>query len=120
MAIAPRFKPRAAVPQKVIVIHAPAPKIPQKLRDDDDTFEVVDNSYKGTMERYKAKIKNPITAIRSHCVHCCCGQLSEVANCTAKGCSLHPFRMGKNPLHGKSKARQGEVQSGDDAEESDE
>ncbi len=47
---------------------------------------------------YKDKIKNPITAIRSFCVECMGGGVREIASCTAKDCSLYPFRMGTNTM----------------------
>lgn len=53
------------------------------------------------IRRYKERITNPISAIRSHCVECMGGQVQEVARCTALECSLYPFRMGKNTLHKK-------------------
>lgn len=49
---------------------------------------------------YKERIKNPLTAIRSHCVECFGGAPRQVAECTSKNCSLWPFRMGKNTMHG--------------------
>lgn len=39
----------------------------------------------------------PIKAIRAKCLDCSCWQPSEVRNCTAVDCPLHPFRLGKNP-----------------------
>lgn len=51
--------------------------------------------------KYKKKIKNPMTAIRAHCVECMGGQVKSVADCTSPGCALYPFRMGKNVMHGK-------------------
>jgi hypothetical protein len=38
-----------------------------------------------------------LQAIRSKCADCCCGSRSEVAKCHLQGCSLHPFRFGKDP-----------------------
>ena len=58
------------------------------------------------IQKYKDRIKNPISAIRSHCIECMGGQVHEVARCTAPQCSLYPFRMGKNTMHQKyGKAR---------------
>lgn len=39
----------------------------------------------------------PLQAIRQKCLDCCCGQSSEVKNCTVSGCSLYPFRLGRKP-----------------------
>jgi len=39
----------------------------------------------------------PVKAIRSKCLDCSAGQLSEVRKCEINECSLFPFRMGKNP-----------------------
>lgn len=41
-------------------------------------------------------------AIRRRCVYCS-ETLSDARNCTITHCSLHPYRMGKNPFHGKVK-----------------
>ena len=53
------------------------------------------------IQKYKDRIKNPISAIRSHCIECMGGQVHEVARCTSPQCSLYPFRMGKNTMHQK-------------------
>lgn len=45
-----------------------------------------------------ANTKNPVKAIRAKCIDCCMGQLLEVKLCTAEGCPLYPFRLGKNPF----------------------
>jgi hypothetical protein len=50
---------------------------------------------------YKERIKNPLTAIRAHCVECMGGAPRWVADCTSPGCSLYGFRMGKNTMHGR-------------------
>lgn len=43
-------------------------------------------------------VKNPVKAIRQHCMDCCCGNSAEVDRCTMEGkCPLYPFRKGKNP-----------------------
>lgn len=52
--------------------------------------------------RYKERISNPMTAIRSMCVECMGGAPRLVADCPSKNCSLWPFRMGKNPFHGNA------------------
>lgn len=36
-------------------------------------------------------------AIKAKCLDCCCGQMSEVRNCTCSSCALHAFRNGHNP-----------------------
>lgn len=50
---------------------------------------------------YKSKITNPLTAIRAMCVECMGGGVKEVGECTSTKCALHPFRMGKNTMHGR-------------------
>lgn len=47
-------------------------------------------------ETYGNKI-SPLKAIRAHCLDCVCGSANEVKFCTAKDCSLYPFRFGRNP-----------------------
>ena len=39
----------------------------------------------------------PIKAIRAKCLDCCCDSVSEVRLCELTNCTLHPYRMGKNP-----------------------
>lgn len=43
------------------------------------------------------KKTSPIKAIRAKCLDCCCFQYNEVKLCTATGCPLYAFRLGKNP-----------------------
>lgn len=50
--------------------------------------------------KYKERVKNPLTAIRAACVECMGGGVQEIASCASTGCPLHPFRMGKNTMHG--------------------
>ena len=40
---------------------------------------------------------NPVKVIRLKCRDCTNNQISEIDNCTATRCPLHPFRFGKNP-----------------------
>lgn len=49
---------------------------------------------------HKARIRNPLTAIRAFCVECLGGMPRAVSKCPSTKCSLHPFRMGKNTMHG--------------------
>lgn len=49
---------------------------------------------------------NPVKVIREKCIDCCCGMLSEVANCTIEKCPLWPFRFGKNPFRKKTEMTQ--------------
>lgn len=44
---------------------------------------------------------SPIKAIREKCLHCCCGAVSEVRDCTCATCPLYPYRLGKNPFSKK-------------------
>lgn len=39
----------------------------------------------------------PVRAIRKKCLDCCCGQITEVRQCTLKTCALYPYRMGHRP-----------------------
>lgn len=49
--------------------------------------------------------EKPMKAIRTHCVGCCGGSYAEANKCTATGCPLWPYRMGRNPFHARSKIR---------------
>ncbi len=42
---------------------------------------------------------SPLRAIRFNCLECVSWSASEVKNCTAKLCSLFPYRFGKVPGH---------------------
>ena len=46
----------------------------------------------------------PLRAIREKCLDCCAGLASEVKLCPCINCTLHPYRLGRNPaLAGKGK-----------------
>lgn len=47
--------------------------------------------------------QSPNKAIRAHCVTCSGGSYAEANKCTATGCSLWAFRMGRNPFHASAK-----------------
>lgn len=54
------------------------------------------------MEKPKSsKQTNPVKAIRAYCLNCCLENANEVAQCSATGCELWEFRMGKNPYRAK-------------------
>ena len=38
-----------------------------------------------------------LKAVRAKCLDCSCHQPSEVAQCTCTGCTLWPFRFGRDP-----------------------
>jgi len=46
----------------------------------------------GQIQKY-----TPLKAIRRKCLDCCCGSPQEVKSCELDFCSLHPYRLGKNP-----------------------
>ena len=48
-----------------------------------------------------SKQTNPVKAIRAYCLNCCLENANEVAQCSASGCELWEFRMGKNPYRAK-------------------
>ena len=47
-----------------------------------------------------------MTAIKNKCLDCCCGQTSEIRECTLVKCPLHPFRLGKDPFRNQSEAEE--------------
>ena len=49
------------------------------------------------MEEGEEKRNTPLKAIRLKCLDCMGGDYAEVKRCDLTGCSLHPFRLGKNP-----------------------
>lgn len=42
-------------------------------------------------------ITSPLEAIKEMCLDCCGGSRSYVTSCPDTKCSLHAFRLGKNP-----------------------
>jgi len=61
--------------------------------------ETIDSAASDEMRiiaKYKARISNPLSAIRAHCIECMGGGVHEVARCTSVDCSLHKLRMGQN------------------------
>lgn len=104
----PRPALRRPVPKRVIPIAA-EPATEETSETTTDTRELHEptgnTDHIAVMDRYAAKVKNPLTAIRAKCVHCCNGSLKEVALCNVKVCPLHPFRMQINPFNKKTKAR---------------
>ena len=49
------------------------------------------------MKRGDRMQQNPVKAIREYCLTCCLENANEVKLCAAGDCSLHAFRMGRNP-----------------------
>jgi len=45
--------------------------------------------------------RNPVKAIRAHCIDCSGGSLLEPEKCPIERCELFPFRLGKNPFRKK-------------------
>jgi len=50
--------------------------------------------------------KNPLRAIRAHCVDCAGDVVGEVRKCHLIKCALWPMRMASNPFHAQSKHSQ--------------
>jgi hypothetical protein len=73
------------VPAEIVPAITSAPKT---VVDVDDEMRII--------AKYKDRIRNPLTAIRSHCVECMGGAPQSVAECVSEGCSLWALRMGKN------------------------
>lgn len=51
--------------------------------------------------------ESPIKAIRAKCRDCVYSE-AEIRKCVQTGCPLWPFRMGRNPFHGKAADPAGE------------
>lgn len=43
------------------------------------------------------EVRNPVKAIRRHCMECVCGSPYAIESCSAYSCLLYPFRFGTNP-----------------------
>lgn len=50
--------------------------------------------------------RNPVRAIRAHCLNCCGGSPKAVAECPSAQCALFAFRMGRNPYRAPASAAQ--------------
>lgn len=83
----------------------------EEVEDEDDVEDSPDEPMEGeseydagsrVIEKYKAKAKSPLKAIRAFCIICMGGYVREVARCTAPECVLYPMRMGRNPFHAKA------------------
>ena len=53
-------------------------------------------------------IRQPLKAIRAHCLECVGGSSDEVKLCTAPKCWLYPYRFGKNPFRAPPSEKQRE------------
>lgn len=101
-AAAPEAKPDKALRRVVRKVQ------PQKVIHLEPAERNVDgSSYAETIQRYRDKVRNPMTAIRAKCVECCNGSLKEVTECTVTACALYPFRKGKNPFRKQVESRIG-------------
>ena len=71
------------------------------------------------MNRYKPKKKkNPVKAIREHCIECMGGWESEghlkrITECASSNCALYDFRFGKNPHHTQNLTAEQRKERGD-------
>jgi hypothetical protein len=45
-----------------------------------------------------ATTRNPVKAIRTHCLKCSGGSPKAVAECPSANCALFSFRLGRNPF----------------------
>lgn len=50
------------------------------------------------MNKPTANQRNPIKAIRRHCIACCGGSFQAVEECASVECALWAFRSGENPF----------------------
>jgi hypothetical protein len=50
------------------------------------------------LEELGHRRRNPIEVMRIFCLDCMGGNRAEVRRCTSVGCSLWPYRLGKNPF----------------------
>ena len=82
-----RAKPKPVAKEKVEKKEKPVEEKKTVLAADDEMRIIA---------RYKARISNPLTAIRAFCVECMGGAPQSVSDCPSKTCSLWNVRMGKN------------------------
>mgnify|MGYP000026498875 CR=1 FL=1 len=58
------------------------------------------------MTKPTAAQRNPMRAIRRHCLACCGGSAVSVTECPAAACALWAFRMGENPFRAPATEKQ--------------
>lgn len=89
---------RRTIKRRTVVASA---EKPSKLKKTQSTKP--EDTAAATVARYKAKVTNPISAIRAFCVQCMNGAVRSIKTCSAHDtCALHPFRMGVNLLDARS------------------
>lgn len=60
-----------------------------------------------------ANENSPLRAIKEKCVDCMGGSFVYVKECRATNCSLHPFRLGKNPYSKRQMTDEQRVAAGE-------
>lgn len=71
---------------------------PDELQEGETEVEAAER----IVAKYKSRAKTPSKAIRAFCIECVGGLVREVTRCTARTCTLFPFRHGHNPFHGRA------------------
>lgn len=54
-----------------------------------------------TEQRYRDRIRSPLTGIRAFCVTCSGGSPRAAGQCDVVSCPLWPFRLGQNSFYGR-------------------
>ncbi len=99
-----RVRRQRAEPEEADDVHEVSTDSPDEAIEGESEADAGDR----IIARYRAQATSPTKAIRAMCVYCMNGQPREVAKCTAPQCPLFPFRMGRNPFHGRAKKKEGD------------
>lgn len=90
-----------AVGKKLAYIFKPLPPRQMKTQDLLANIRMCNNPGDVTEERYRNRIRSPLTGIRAFCVECSGGSPKQATMCDAMECPLWPFRLGQNSFYSR-------------------
>lgn len=74
---------------------------PRTLPTEDLLFLVQSSRGDSIVDKYRARIASPLTALRAYCVECQGGGVAFVRECPSTNCPIWAFRMGNNPFYNR-------------------
>jgi len=74
---------------------------PKSVPTDDLLFIVHSGRGDAVVNKYRERIRSPLTGIRAFCAECMGGSVSLIRECASTNCPIYPFRMGNNPFFGR-------------------
>jgi hypothetical protein len=78
------------------------PQLPSQMATQDLLAQLrLSDNPDPTEQRYRDRIRSPLTGIRAFCVTCQGGSPKAVGQCDVVSCPLWPFRLGQNSFYGR-------------------